>query len=893
MRWKFLSLFIIVLTVFLASGAYASISPGNKTYNIDVNYAPGEKLRGWINISLQQESADSLLSNNLNSSKITLKDFLEANDLAEEGDYTCIPGGCGKSYIATNPDSKKSFALSYSEERIISFKLNENIRNITGIGFDVSANNEKICMNPLEIDFFDFGLKWKSKFFSDDFSCTYETGTGCFNQFESTSEIAIDSTHFCEKIKLLEGSKFKLGAWVKNGTTAWSDGLLKMQLWGLSDTQPIASCNLPSPPNGGGEIGCIAYYNNTQIREFYVCIKASQETNYSTKREDVNSCGFYGQPPGPPEKHDYYIFASAAKFNTIGKFRFDQQEYSKYTGPGDPEKFSQYILNYIDEEYGRNCTSGCVIPIKFRAYGSFDIEVSNLIIAYSTDAGPQPAENKTYDTAQESGKISSDFLNLDLSLANISLPSSLGNRSLVLSLGDNIIFSKNIFITGMPVINNVLPTSVPAGVAVKFTAIISSGSKNISVFKWDFGDESEEETTNNSVMHAYSLGSHTLTLTVKDTSGLETTKEFEITAVNPKDVANLTIKKYRSRIDGITSKIGNYGAWYKKSLDEAIGINEMDDGLRALERKFTIASTDEDFASIMSNLTEMNVPLSLEKSQETNDFPLVVSAENVEPKLLEELGAGEYENGSEEEYRTAIEDWANSNLDLTADIFTLSLNYEDHSEPILNYFKLKIIPKEEKEIENYFVINEKAIVNSGDVKELSDEKVGIKFNSLESREIEFVILGSVDPREVPLVISPEFSKIEISALPGICNNDGKCDKERGESWKNCRNDCTPIARILIYLGILIFAAFIAYIILQEWYKRKYESHLFKNRNDLFNLVNFINNALSKGMGKDEIAKRLKQYKWSSEQIAYAFKKVKGKKTGMPLEVKFPEFKVNK
>jgi len=93
--------------------------------------------------------------------------------------------------------------------------------------------------------------------------------------------------------------------------------------------------------------------------------------------------------------------------------------------------------------------------------------------------------------------------------------------------------------------------------------------------------------------------------------------------------------------------------------------------------------------------------------------------------------------------------------------------------------------------------------------------------------------------------------------------------------------------------VLIFAAFVSYIILQEWYKRRYERHLFKNRNDLFNLINFISNAQARGMDKKEIEKRLKEFKWSSEQINYAFKKVKGRKTGMPLEIKLPEINLKK
>jgi hypothetical protein len=44
--------------------------------------------------------------------------------------------------------------------------------------------------------------------------------------------------------------------------------------------------------------------------------------------------------------------------------------------------------------------------------------------------------------------------------------------------------------------------------------------------------------------------------------------------------------------------------------------------------------------------------------------------------------------------------------------------------------------------------------------------------------------------------------------------------------------------------------------------------------------------MNKGLGRFEIERRLKQMGWNSEQIVYAFKKVKGRKTGMPVEFSF-------
>ena len=80
--------------------------------------------------------------------------------------------------------------------------------------------------------------------------------------------------------------------------------------------------------------------------------------------------------------------------------------------------------------------------------------------------------------------------------------------------------------------------------------------------------------------------------------------------------------------------------------------------------------------------------------------------------------------------------------------------------------------------------------------------------------------------------------------------------------------------------LVLFIGFIAYIILQEWYRRKYEDYLFKNRNSLYNLISYIEGVKKKGVKNEEISKQLKKSGWNSEQITYIMKKYAGERTGM-------------
>ena len=67
------------------------------------------------------------------------------------------------------------------------------------------------------------------------------------------------------------------------------------------------------------------------------------------------------------------------------------------------------------------------------------------------------------------------------------------------------------------------------------------------------------------------------------------------------------------------------------------------------------------------------------------------------------------------------------------------------------------------------------------------------------------------------------------------------------------------------------------MVLQAWYRKKYENYLFKNKNNLYNIMTYIQNAKKKGMERNEIIENLKKAKWTREQINYAIRKYEGKK----------------
>ena len=219
--WIFL---ILIVNLVIVSSSFQL-----DNYSIEKEYGPNENIKGWLNISLQDElSSKRLEAGDDFSGGISLINFLKANLIS----YTCIPNNCESSYSSENPQSSKTFSLAKNQEKVYGFVLTQDTKKIDEISFNLTVTNSLSCSNPLEIDMLDDNsIEWKSKNISSDFSCVYDKETGCFNTNEELSEVAIGTTLSCEKINLTESEKFQLGAWIKKGNTIWYNGLLKMLLY--------------------------------------------------------------------------------------------------------------------------------------------------------------------------------------------------------------------------------------------------------------------------------------------------------------------------------------------------------------------------------------------------------------------------------------------------------------------------------------------------------------------------------------------------------------------------------------------------------------------------------------------------------------------------------------
>ncbi len=874
MKKIILTFLLIMISFNLVS---ASFTLGNNS-NIDTTYSPGALLTGYLNISFNNEPTNSLFSSSLGN--ISLIDLFKNNSITPN----CNTNNCLDGYVGKNPASSKSFHLNYGEEKVISLGITTNsvISSINDLSLTINAVNNQTCLNPLEIDVLADGvIDWRSDRYSNSFSCVYQAGTGCFESGASLSPAIIDDNQpYCEKMNLIQNNKFRIGAWVKKNTnsTTWHNGLLKMYLYDLSGNQ-LSGCDLPQPSASGGEVTCDVNYTNNAISEYYVCLKGEDNSNlvgYETEIEDNNACGFYGYPGSQTENHDYYISAKAAKYDNIGTFSFNKDEYAKQNNAND---LTQYVY---DNLAFNNCSAGCSIPIKFKAKQNLDITLSNAKVDYSSGAGPG-VSNLIYDTSLDKAKLTSGFLQLGINAAKMKAPSSFGTYNIAFYLNNTEILEKKITVIGIPNIKNIIPTSVPALVPVTFVANLENTTISNYSYYWDFGDGNTGSSTANKIEHSYTnIGTYQLKLTVKNNLG-NASKTVNVSVVSPKQAINDTIIQYKADLINLKNQIDSLDAFTKKNIENVINVDNLTNELNQQEQNYNNASSDDEYITIMNNLLTLDIPQNV-KSQQNNKLVFFQSPSQINLNALEVLGAGSIDE-TEDKYASSINLWLKNNMRINLNSKTYFLTYRNKDNAnLFTDLNLEFIPN--STVSNFYIgINgdPKLVKFNGDynTKDVDTSVVGVILPEIsQTQNIEFLYPGRVDIANVPVFVSPEFKNLEFGFDASVCNSNNICEAANGENYTNCRIDCKPWKITLFLLIILFVGAFVIYIIMQEWYKRRYESHLFKNKTDLFNLINFMNNSLNQGLSKEEIFSKLEEKGWDREKLSYVWNKLNGRRTGM-------------
>lgn len=333
---------------------------------------------------------------------------------------------------------------------------------------------------------------------------------------------------------------------------------------------------------------------------------------------------------------------------------------------------------------------------------------------------------------------------------------------------------------------------------------------------------------------------------------------------------NTTLNNKIDKLNTIKADINQYDLFEQISLSSALKISYIESELANLSSDYLSASTQAELDSISASLSLINIPDKIEVTQTAISIPIFPVLENVNLNALETITNTTYEVDKESSYKTAIIGWNVNNVNIKISFKEFSATYGVTVEFLVGTFDLEVSKKGVIDYLGYIFIekmNETLFKQDYQEQEQGNYYV---FDFVGDTEIiSFSTTESVNFTNFPFFISPAFTELGVDDFDYIVGEEEENEEEKKKQ---------TIFFLAIFL-LLIFG-FIIYLILQTWYKRKYEKYLFKNKNDLYNIANYITNAKKRGLDNSQIQESLRKSMWSSEQITYALKKYTGKRTGM-------------
>ncbi|MFA5019658.1 MAG: PKD domain-containing protein [Candidatus Pacearchaeota archaeon] len=866
--------FIVVILIFAISCFLASAEIKLGNFQIDKEYSAGEQISGWINISLVNEVSTNKLTDSFNNEKLLINALKNSSYI-----YSCIPLTCNEDYATSGEGfSSKTITLASLSQgldsKIIGMKLTGKEAEATNFSFFISTNAPASCKNQLSIDLLDNSrINWENQNYTNE-NCGSELKSKCHSSETFDKWHEISESEYCEKINISKSPAFEVKAKLKKSGTATGNILAR-----IYDSSGIlgGECEIDEPTSTSGEyLSCIIEYLPKKAGEQYICIVAEEGTNpdgyYLSGGSTGEHCGLYfeGTPIiNNPLSQDYEITAQAKKYAQIASFSFNNKKFEEYNG----DSLTSYINDYLSEVYNSNCENSCIIPIAFAGEAQ-DISASNIDIEYAFLGSGGTSSDKAYELKKTPAKISLGYQKINLDSLGFKTPYQKGNYTYILNFNNSELAKENISVIEAE--NSKIKAIIyPRATAVAFPTLFSAYvgidlNKSGIQFTWDFGDGSLTETSSkNKLIHSYSsVGNYTLKLTVRK-DGKESINEFYINVTLPNEAINSTLKEYKERLVNVKSQIEAFPSDYQDILNNLIGIRNLESRLtEAINEYKNMDETtpDQEYIRLMSNLiNEMEIPYSAEASTKS-DIPLINNIEIIDLDKINILFGQRYDEDDAEEYKNAILSWSLENIKASIAHQIISVYYPSRRDDALSEFIIKITPKEEINYDSYLIVEYGAdnMIMPESYREQNEEDLtGFRLELTKERIIQFTIKGEgIDVFSIPMYISPRFDEL---SLPYENN-----PRKGGFNWK----------LFSVSMIILIFIVLAIYILLQEWYKKNYESHLFKDRNELFNLMSFISNAKKRGMLNSKIKEALKKSGWKAEQTEYAIRKIDGKRVGM-------------
>lgn len=839
--------------------AFTKSNVGNFSSSIEETYGPGEALKGWINISLSKEPFNSLLEGFNGSIKIY--DLLKKNNFVWGIHFNCTTADCDIAYSTSDSGSTtKTFVLNSGQNKTFGFLIKANdFDMINNIDLNITSNALEDSSSQLKINIGkdDDSYAW---YFDAAQPGSYSSSKnyGCYAY--SINQADLSSDPYCQTINASASPGFRIGA----NITAIS-GTANL-VFSASSGGMDASCSVIA--SSSGEIGCdISNFSLFKPNEIYVCVRQSSGSGKFKISYDSAApiCG---------NNYDYGIFLQSIKYAKINNFAVNKTKLE--------ESFSNLAQAYINNLYDGDCSKECYIPLIFHSnQDGQSITINKAEINYKL-LGPLISSNTIYELSSASSLIDMPFRKLNLPGPELSAPSKPGFYNLSLKLGNYQILKKGIIVLNLPIINEIYPVEVPAGANIYFTVLASGG--NITNYKWDFGDNSTlSEVSSNHITHNYNdIRDYNVVVFATNNHGTSN-KTFKIRTISPKDYLPIAFADYEKSINATRAQINTFPTLVKNRIESQLDLRGIELKLATLKARYKTTNSSLDYISIANSLLTINIPDTIALTDKASGR-FIIDRSKIDLNALFNI-TSESIGGKEEVIKDSLFKWFIDSLTVDADYSGFFAFYQNYSVPLFSYYNVRVSPNSNADIDKVYAIvlrPSTSVIFGNGVSGILDSgnSVGFSFDS-GSKTFDFAVLNEkIGLLDMPLYFSPQLSSLALGYNISACNFNQKCQKDLGENSGNCRTDCKPWVSTIFWLFMVLIFFLIAYIGAQEWYKSRYENYLFKDKNDLFNIIHFISNAEGQGLKKEEIFQKLKEKGWHNEQLVYAYKKFKGERTGM-------------
>ena len=848
-------LFVVFLAFIILVSA--SFEIGDQNYSIQNNYLEDSYLSGWINISFDQMSADSLFTDSLDNNAT----LIEALNQNTNYNYSCDTLNCESTYTASGKSSTKTFQLHEGEEKLIGFKIKDTIESIDSLTMTLQSNAQSSCYSQVKLDFGNDETIEANNNKSSTTYCPLIYG-GCFEEngtgwdpgsgeggskitgkaiLGDPQDILLTDNPLCQKIQLPEAPKIGIGAWIKESTPG--NRQVRMELMD-SQGNLLDNCTLSKATmtTAGKRIVCSTNFKVLEPQEKYVCIHVEGTSGeYKTRGfiPENESCGFIGYPPATATSA-YDLFAKSLNFAPVGTLTIGNELQGNQT-------VAEIIEQYILEKYeSLDCSDECLVPLNIISNKEQTITLNNLKLKYNKVGLGLVEGNYFYDFVETPSKINASFQKLFLD--NLFLISNqTGEINYQLFLENTEIINEGLTVEALNMSINPLITAAEVPTDFKVNIV---PSKNIKKYEWTFGDGTTKTTTASSVEHTYpDIQNYTLTVTATKNDTEDTLfKSFTIEVKSPETVILEKIEEIEANIESLRTELNNFDVYTRQRVEEFLNLDEKEIQLDELKSRFEVAEDEQEFISIAKALFALEIPDSMIISG-LGEVVINIKPENIDVDLLSQITGENYDVSNRENYVNSILMWSEDNFKIRGSTKKVYLKYGDVTELGLTIFSLRF---EKGSLEPYFILEYSGNLNMDvNYSEMQGNKYLQITPSMNSLKIDTT--EEIEITDLAIFVSPSISELSLINI----EDDGSTINKKWFVW--------------VILAVVVIALIFAYFGMKNSRKNKVESQLFKGKQNLHQITKYIDDEKNKGISNEFIVNNLKKAGWTIGQIKYAMK----------------------